>query len=440
MADLGNTAWSPTDASNNTSPPNGWPEAMLPSSVNNSARMMMGALKREWQQKNAVVTSAGSTTAFTVDYAVASSALYDGEIMVFIADRDCVAAATINKNSLGAKAAVKFTGDDWAAVADGDWLEGQVVTVAYDLSNTRWKLLSVSASWTDFILASMLTTRGDIITRGASAPQRLALGTSGQYLTSDGTDAKWGNLVLRSYLAGLGTNNNGTTPNSKIDVAAGVCADDTNAQMLSLSATTLDCGSTGANGLDSGSLANSTWYHLFVIGKTDGTTALLASTALSSPTYPSGYTLKRRIGSFKTDGSAHILGYLQSGDRFLWKVPRNDQSPATVNSTAANYTISVPTGLSVVALIRAIGFSVGSPSPAGRSFAIYSPLQNAETVSSQASPANLVVEAGVSGNAASGNYEIVTDTSAHIAAVGQADGQQLDITTDGWIDSRGKDS
>lgn len=38
---------------------------------------------------------------------------------------------------------------------------------------------------------SLLTTRGDIITRGASAPQRLALGTSGFNLKSDGTDVVW---------------------------------------------------------------------------------------------------------------------------------------------------------------------------------------------------------------------------------------------------------
>lgn len=38
---------------------------------------------------------------------------------------------------------------------------------------------------------SLVTTRGDIITRGASAPQRLALGTTGLFLSSDGTDAVW---------------------------------------------------------------------------------------------------------------------------------------------------------------------------------------------------------------------------------------------------------
>ena len=42
-----------------------------------------------------------------------------------------------------------------------------------------------------YIKKSLVTTRGDIITRGASAPQRLALGASGRVLKSDGTDAVW---------------------------------------------------------------------------------------------------------------------------------------------------------------------------------------------------------------------------------------------------------
>ena len=42
-----------------------------------------------------------------------------------------------------------------------------------------------------YIKKSLVTTRGDIITRGASAPQRLALGASGSVLKSDGTDAVW---------------------------------------------------------------------------------------------------------------------------------------------------------------------------------------------------------------------------------------------------------
>lgn len=44
---------------------------------------------------------------------------------------------------------------------------------------------------TQYLLRSVLTTRGDIFRRGASAIERLPLGTDGQVLTSDGTDAVW---------------------------------------------------------------------------------------------------------------------------------------------------------------------------------------------------------------------------------------------------------
>jgi hypothetical protein len=45
------------------------------------------------------------------------------------------------------------------------------------------------------------TTRGDIITRGASAIQRLGLGSSGQFLYSDGTDAVWRTLLTTRVMS-----------------------------------------------------------------------------------------------------------------------------------------------------------------------------------------------------------------------------------------------
>lgn len=45
---------------------------------------------------------------------------------------------------------------------------------------------------TQYVLRNILTTRGDLFRRGASAIERVALGTSGQVLRSDGTDAVWG--------------------------------------------------------------------------------------------------------------------------------------------------------------------------------------------------------------------------------------------------------
>lgn len=42
------------------------------------------------------------------------------------------------------------------------------------------------------VLTSTMTTRGDLVRRGASAPERVALGATHALLRSDGTDAVWG--------------------------------------------------------------------------------------------------------------------------------------------------------------------------------------------------------------------------------------------------------
>lgn len=53
----------------------------------------------------------------------------------------------------------------------------------------------------------------------------------------------------------------------------------------------------GANGIDTGSWAADTWYALWLIANDDASlVAPLASLSASSPTMPSGYTRKRRIG------------------------------------------------------------------------------------------------------------------------------------------------
>lgn len=48
MAEI--TDWSPVDDNNNMAPPVGWPEGMMPSAVNNTARGMMGTLRRAWDR------------------------------------------------------------------------------------------------------------------------------------------------------------------------------------------------------------------------------------------------------------------------------------------------------------------------------------------------------------------------------------------------------
>lgn len=72
--------------------------------------------------------------------------------------------------------------------------------------------------------------------------------------------------------------------------------------------------SVGANALDSGTIAASTWYSVWVIWN-GTTTAGLLSTSATAPTLPSGYTHKARVGWIRTDasGNKYPLAFKQKG-------------------------------------------------------------------------------------------------------------------------------
>jgi hypothetical protein len=238
----------------------------------------------------------------------------------------------------------------------------------------------------------------------------------------------------RGSIDGLTLSNDGTTPNTKIDVAAGLCRDDTDAMCIRLAASkAIDCGTTGANGLDTGSLANSTWYHVFAIGKRDGSAqAALASTSASAPTLPSGYQYQRRIGSFKTDGSAHIVAFTQNGDEFLWLTAVGDISTTTLGTTATLFTLTVPLGVKVNALLR------GATANASVNICtlINSPDENSVVPNAVAGNFTQIVSAA---NQLTGfNINVRTNTSQQVRAVSTAASTSLYGAVYGWIDPRGK--
>ncbi|CEG60962.1 hypothetical protein [Legionella micdadei] len=66
----------------------------------------------------------------------------------------------------------------------------------------------------------------------------------------------------------------------------------------------------GANGLDTGSIAASTQYAIYLIGDSSGynqVAGLLSLTSNASPIMPQGYDSFRLLGFAKTDGSKHFV-------------------------------------------------------------------------------------------------------------------------------------
>lgn len=143
------------------------------------------------------------------------------------------------------------------------------------------------------------------------------------------------------YINGLTLSNNATTPNTKIDVAAGVARDSTNQIDMNLgnylgqgntavtanSATTVNFATTGINALDTGTIAATTWYYVFIVADSSNknVTGTIASLSATAPTLPFGYDSIRLIGSVKTDGSSHLLVFYATGtgaSRFFeWDAP-----------------------------------------------------------------------------------------------------------------------
>ena len=193
MSQIQTSNWSQTAASNNAASPNGMPEGMAPSGVNDSVREVMSALKIDWCQihgldnSGALISSAGGTTTYTVTNTTAPASLYTGMIQGFKANSTCAVDPTLNVNSLGAVNVQKMTAAGYVNLAAGDWVTGQHVMVKYDGTLAKWIMLTPVASF----LSDPTTTRGDMITRGASVTGRLAVGAAGAVLMSDGTDPAW---------------------------------------------------------------------------------------------------------------------------------------------------------------------------------------------------------------------------------------------------------
>lgn len=103
---------------------------------------------------------------------------------------------------------------------------------------------------------------------------------------------------------------------STATIGLGSWADSTNKHVITVaSPLTLDITSTGANKLDTGAEASSTWYYVYLIMKSsDGTVAGLLSVTnenvTGSVTLPSGYDLKKQLPiAIRNNGSSNFIDW-----------------------------------------------------------------------------------------------------------------------------------
>ncbi len=299
----------------------------------------------------------------------------------------------------------------------------------------------------DTSVANMRNTLGlgtaAVLDAGTSGNNVVQFNASAQYPANDGsliTNIGAGGAVAApyGYIAGLILSR---SANTTYGISAGTARDSTNVKTASLTSVytkTLAswAAGTATGSLDTGSAAVSTWYHCYIIyNATTSTSDILLSTSATSPTMPSGYAYKRRIGSLKTDTSGYITNFVQVGDEFLWTDPPLDiNMDGTLSTSASNLTLSVPTGVKVQAIFNAAG------SHSSTVTAIYISSPDADDEAADWNANTLVGSVNVLSTAAVETVPMVvrTNTSAQVRARSQNTSTYLSVSTLGWWDDRGK--
>ncbi len=140
--DIGASNWNENDTNNNTPAPDGAPEGMFPSGVNDTIRAVMGATKR-WYDWSIPKVTGGTSTAYTLSYGVAPGALVDGMTHVVQFNALNGNAPTLNVNSLGAIALQYYSAGAWRAVPAALFNTDTISRVAYNASAGAYRLLDV---------------------------------------------------------------------------------------------------------------------------------------------------------------------------------------------------------------------------------------------------------------------------------------------------------
>jgi len=219
-------------------------------------------------------------------------------------------------------------------------------------------------------------------------------------------------------------------------VSAGMAVDSTRADVLSSSAFTKSTSAwavgTGNGALDTGAIAANTWYHAYIIKRSDtGVTDFLISTSASSPTMPTNYTYKRRIGCLKTNGSSQFINFFQRGDRFTWVVPVEDVAVATHSTTASTRTLaSVPLGIECVADLFITTYAASAP--------LWSVFTHPSQTDSAPNTALMFSFQSPASAYGTGQFSLPVNSSQALRTRSSIDNSLLYIIVNGWTDYRGR--
>lgn len=416
-------------------------------------------------------TGGGTADVITITLAPTVSAYATGMEIRFIASGANTTNVTLNVDSIGAKAVTKH---GTTALVAGDIKSGQIVKVTYD--GTRFLLGTVSDQVTDNILdgttnftkldvdnltldgnaitstdaAGDITitpdTTGDLVLDGLKWPQ--ADGTAEQLLKTDGA-AQIGYISQSSllyppgFINGLILSNDAGDATNDINITAGSCVDSTDATNITLSSEItkqIDASwvvGDDAGGFPSGlTLTNDTWYHVFLIRRSDTgvvdagfDTSLTATNLLIDA---SSYDSYRRIGSVRRDTAAN-KAFFQNENIITYDIPIQDVSLAAGSTTRQLITLSAPPDIKFLANVA---YHVDMTANADHYYLFYDPAMTDSTPSAALFTGGVSDFSGVDIHHTQ-IFSVRTNTSAQ-AAERSTSTASRSIMCFGYTDARGQ--
>lgn len=236
--------------------------------------------------------------------------------------------------------------DTYILVGDGTDLNSVEMTGDATIANTG--VVTV---------ANQLTVATQWDADDTTFPEKTALADADWFIIED-SEASWAKKkvsrasVIAAYptriKADLVVKNNAGTPDTQIDVDAtelSVTNSTGSTSLISDVDVTIDATGSGANGIDTGSLAASTMYYVWVIWN-GTTTAGLVSTSSTAPTLPTGYTHKRLVGEVYSDGSVHFTKVNREDDEVWFEDPQAVYTTQTLTTSYVQHALpsTVPAG------------------------------------------------------------------------------------------------
>lgn len=208
----------------------------------------------------------------------------------------------------------------------------------------------------------------------------------------------------------------------------------------------INSAASGANGLDTGSLAADTWYSVWVIYNSNtSTTAGLISLSTTAPTMPAGYTFKARIGWIRTESGVneYPLSSIQRGRTAYYKIAAGSnltQLSVIASGVQGTTTADVNTWatVSIVNFVPTTASRIGitPASQGGFAFVAVAPNSDYQAVNNSVKQANAPVSfqnVATSSLFASGSNVLMQLESTNIFVISSAAGGR--VLCSGWEDN-----